>query len=59
MMGLLKEMALYLLFVYLLLMVGYGNRDPWAHYYYDNVRNMMAYGQWAPSGFNIYKVSWT
>lgn len=56
-MNLIKEILLYLIFVYLLLMVSYGNRDPWAHYYYHNVKNMMAHGKLAPKGYNMDAVS--
>jgi len=58
MMDLLKEMAIYILFVYLLIMVGYSNRDPWAHHFYKNVKNLAAHGHWAPdsTGFDIANV---
>jgi len=57
MMNILKEMAIYVIFLYLLLMVGYGNRDFWAHYMYQNVKNLIAKGQWAQGGIDMENVS--
>lgn len=59
MMTILREMFVYVIFIYLLCMVGYGNRDPWAGHYYSNVENMLARGQWAygTNGLDIENVS--
>lgn len=58
MMAILREIAIYLIFVYLLLMVGYGNRDPWAGHFYRNVKNLLAHGHWSygTNGFDLYNV---
>ena len=57
-MAILREIAIYLIFVYLLLMVGYGNRDPWAGHFYRNVKNLLAHGHWSygTNGFDLYNV---
>ena len=43
-MSILRELLFYLLFLYLLLMVAYGNRDPWSVYIYQSMENTYAKG---------------
>ena len=39
-------------------MVGYGNRDPSAHRFYMNIKNLAAHGHWSPNndGYDISNV---
>ncbi len=38
------EIAAYILFLYLLMTVAYGTRDPVTHRMYDNYKNIFSYG---------------
>ena len=42
-----REILFYLLFLYLMMMVAYGNRDPWSLYMYQNHKNMFQHGSYS------------
>ena len=44
MMAILRDLLFYLVFLYIIMMVGYGNRDPWTFYIYDNLKQTYQVG---------------
>lgn len=58
MQGLIREIAIYFFFTYVLFMVGYGARDPWSYFFYDNVRNTYMHGTYTDSGSDFMDVSY-
>jgi hypothetical protein len=42
--SIIREIVFYVLFLYLMMMVAYGNRDPWSSSMYNNYKNMFFNG---------------
>ena len=45
-----REILVYMLFLYLLMTVGYGNRDPWGHSLYDACHSVFGQGYYGDKG---------
>ncbi|XP_013386005.1 uncharacterized protein LOC106155635 isoform X1 [Lingula anatina] len=53
MMQIIREILVYLFFLYMLFTVSYGNRDPWSYFYYSNVEEVFSKGSHQPDGFAL------
>ena len=56
MQAIIREIIMYLLWLYTLMMVAYGNRDPWSYLMTENYHNMFIKGAHADGKINQYNM---
>ena len=56
MMSIIREVLFYLLFLYVMMMVGYGNRDPWSVFVYRNLKHTYYVGNQYDGQYDHYNM---
>ena len=56
MMSIIREVLFYLFFLYVMMMVGYGNRDPWSVYVYRNLKDTYYTGNQFDGELGLYSM---
>ena len=56
MQAIIREIIFYLVWLYILMMVAYGNRDPWSYMMTENFNNMFVHGSYAEAGVDKYNM---